>query len=96
MIMHIIFYLDGMQGRKVVSPYVGLARKQDGGSNGSSSDYTTYGSECYALRSAFLSFSSAALANEMANIARQQGQSNKVATSQNAILFFFFLLSLFS
>ena len=81
-----------------MSLYVRLARKQDGGSNGSTciSNYMTItelGVCVMHFQALFCPFQVlAALANEAANIARQQGQGSKVATSQNALLFF----SLFS
>ena len=53
------------QGRTVVSPYVGMAREQDGGSNGHISNYTTVTrlGASVTLCNAFLSFSSAARTN---------------------------------
>ena len=58
-----------MQGRTVLSPYVGMVRKQDGGSNGCIiGNYTTITRlGASVTHFAFLSFSSATLANEIAN-----------------------------
>ena len=72
-----------IQGRTVVSPYVGMAQKQDGGSNGCISIY--YGDNSarnrfYMLLSTYLSFSSAALANK--NISILPEISAKVANRE--------------
>ena len=75
------------------SPYVhvGLARIQDGGSNECISNYTILTQlGMSVMHFEMLSvLSSAALANEMANIAHQQCQGSKAATSQNTSLFSF-------
>ena len=62
--------------RTLVSLYVGMARKQDGGSNGIISNYTTItrprASTKHFEALVYLTFLSAALANKIAKITRQQ------------------------
>ena len=78
------------QGRTLVSPYVGMVWEQDGGCTSNYNyDDNSAQTKCDGLWTAFLSFSSFALANETGNITWQQRQGSKVASKHwNVCLFF--------
>ena len=77
-----------------MSPYVGMAQKQDGGSNGCISNYmmiTQLGASVTHFEALFYPFQVLHLLTRPPK--SPVSNANIAATSQNAILFFFFLSS---